>query len=57
MIHSNKKKWQPLCKLTLWCHYAEERFVTIPEVERAFGNPTDANWGEDDVDEDDDTDD
>lgn len=32
--HGNKRHWQPVLLGLIWLHYAEGRYMTVPEAER-----------------------
>lgn len=34
LAHSNKGYWQPVLLAVIWCHYMEDRFYTVPQMER-----------------------
>lgn len=34
LMHTSKKKWQPLCRWVLYCYYFEQRRYTVPQMER-----------------------
>ena len=38
LMHSSKRKWQPILQMTQFLFYFEERLFTVPEVERIFGD-------------------
>lgn len=35
LVHSNKRKWQPLCRAYVWSYYIEGRRMTLLQLERA----------------------
>lgn len=44
LVHSNKRKWQPLLRAYIWLYYVEGQQLTIPTIERKFhdqGQPQD----------------
>ena len=34
LVHSNKRRWQPILTETMRYHYDEELFLSVPEAER-----------------------
>lgn len=36
LVHSNKRKWQPLLRAYIWLYYVEGQQLTIPTIERKF---------------------
>lgn len=34
LVHSNKRYWQPILLATLWLHYVDGVFLTVPQVEK-----------------------
>lgn len=34
LVHSNKRRWQPLLRAVIWAHYVEGRYYTVPQMER-----------------------
>ena len=58
MMHSNKRKWQPLLRMVNYIYYFKAKQITVGEAERVFGDQEDElasfAWGFDDVDEDED---
>lgn len=51
LMHSSKRKWQPILQMVQYLHYAEELKFTVPEVERVFGPIFEAELGEYDEEE------
>lgn len=40
MMHSNKRKWQPILLWTMEMQYEKGTFLTVPEAERRMKNPS-----------------
>lgn len=38
LMHSSKRKWQPVLQMTQLAYYQDGLLVTVPEVERLFGD-------------------
>lgn len=37
LMHTSKKKWQPLCRWVLYSYYFEAKRYTVPQMERMMG--------------------